>query len=193
LTRAAILVLALAIDPTLEPPPQVKPLSLWLALGPQVVVGATPYPAGGLAGKVTLDLNPVSIEVSIGTLMQQRLARDGGRAIRISVPIEGGLAPCLGLQSERLLVQGCLAIQAGLVLGEAEGVERPRLGTAALLAAGPRIQARIRLTSWVALRLVGDALVAVFRPVFLFADGSEAWTPSLFFGAGTLMVEFKVW
>ncbi|MDP1823556.1 MAG: hypothetical protein Q8L48_09945 [Archangium sp.] len=193
LTRAAILVLALAIDPTLEPPPEVKPRSLWLALGPQVAIGATPFPAPGLAGKVTLDLTPVSLDLSIGTFLQQRLTRDGGRAVRVSVPIEGGLATCLGLRAERLLVQACVALQAALFVAEAEGVERPRLGQGALLSAGPRVQARVLLTSWVALRLVGDVSVAMLRPRFLFADDSEAWVPGLVSGGGALLVEFKVW
>lgn len=193
LTRLAVVSLSMAIDPTLEPPPEVVPRSLWLGIGPAASLGILPLPAAGLSADLVLELLPVSFQFSLETALPQRYAKDDGRALRVGLPFGGGLDACLGVHGTRFSARGCANLHAALLTGEAEGVSRPRAGLGALLSLGPRLQGQLLLHSRVALRLTIDGSVALVRPSFAFASGEVAFSPSLFSFSGALTVEFKIW
>jgi hypothetical protein len=194
-TQAGVLALALAIDPELKPLPRVELArrSLWLSAGPQARLGTSPFPAVGLSVQGTIDLERVAFGLSIASFLPQRLARDAGTAVQLTLPIEAGLAACVGFHVDRLAVHGCATAAAALLLGQAEGVERPFLGNGALLTVGPRARARVLITSSLAVGVHLEGAVALLRPSFRFANGSEAFTPSLWSGSATLLMELKLW
>lgn len=191
LTKRAVVVLAMAIDPLLPPPPEVAPRSLWLALGPATTLGVLPFPTAGLTGGVRFELHAFSAEVTIGTALPQRLELDADRSLSLSSPISGSGAVCLGFARERFRTGACVALGGTLLLGTAQGVEMPRVGSGGLLEVGPRLEVRVVLAPRWALRLVGGAAVSLARPVFGFADGQPAWSPGLVTGSAALVVEYR--
>lgn len=195
-TEAGVLSLALAIDPDLQPSPPIAAVperALWLSAGPQVQLGITPYPSFGLSVLGTIDLDRFAFAIAVGTSFPQRLPQAFGKTLRVSVPIEGSGAACLGFEVSRLSIDGCVALRAALVLGEAEGVAIPILGRGTLLSIGPRVQTRVLLTNAVAIGLNLEGSVALLRPSFRYADGSEAFTTSLGGGSAVILVELKIW
>jgi hypothetical protein len=193
LTQISVLALSVAIDPLLEPPPEVTPPSLWLGLGPETHIGVVPLPSAGLRVGASLELQRASFELFFETALPQRYERDGGRALKVSLPFGGGLSACLGFHGSRLSVEGCANLRGALVEGEGDGVARPRVGLAGYLGAGPGVQLRVLLHDRVALRARADGLVSIVLPSFAFADASVTYTSSLFSFAGSLAIEFRAW
>lgn len=193
LTRMAVVALSVAIDPAIEPPPEIAPRSFWLGLGPTGTVGLMPFPSTGLTASAVFDLLPASYQLSVMTSLPQRYERSDGKALRVGLPFGAGVAACVGLHGTRLSLLGCANLVAAIATGEAQGVSNPRAGVAPLFSVGPRLQGRLLLHSHVALRLSVDGLIALSRPSFVFANQEVAFTPSLFAGTGSLMVELRIW
>ncbi len=193
LTRLSVVALSVAIDPQLESPPEVVARSLWLGVGPLTTFGVLPFFSAGLSANASVLVSPAAFELSLQTALPQLQRTSEARAVRVALPIGGGVAACLGLHRSRWSLQGCASLQLALLTAEAMGVELPRLGQGAFLCVGPRAQGRLLVHERVALRLSAEAGVALIRPGFVYADGVVAHSPSQFSFAGALAAEFRLW
>ena len=191
--HTAVVALSLAIDPTLEPPPEPAPRALWLGLGAQSVAGLLPVPTVGLSLAATADLGPASVQLSASAALAQRLTLDQGKALRLALPIGGDLDGCVDHRWRVATLLGCLGVRAGVVSGVGEGVALTAQRYAGFLSVGPRVQLQGRLNSWFAIRGGVEGDIALVRPAFQFATGPVVYTSPLFSLSGYLGLEMRVW
>lgn len=192
LTRLAVVALSVAIDPMMEPPPEVAPRKVWLGVGPRMTYGVLPTITAGLMGSVALDVRPATFELSLETALAQTATIDGTRSLTVGLPIGGGLSACLGYFGSRVTAQGCANVRAALLTGTPMGVAVAIAGLGGYLGAGPRVQARVLLHDLVSLRLSLDGNVTLVAPQFQFANGTSVQAQGFSF-VGTLAVDFKLW
>lgn len=193
LARRAVVVLALAIDPSLSPPPEVTPPAFWLGAGPQTMMGVLPLPSLGLVVSGRFEPRPFAFGLSVDAALPQTINLSSSRGLRVSTPIAGSVEGCLGVSGARFGLDGCAVVRVALMLGEAVGVEVPRGGAAPLVQAGARGEGRVVLTPLVALKLRLGVAFSVVKPAFVFADGEVGFAPGLVAGEGALLVDFRLW
>ncbi|MFZ5439178.1 MAG: hypothetical protein ACOZQL_04175 [Myxococcota bacterium] len=191
-TKQAVVILALAIDPLLPPPPEVPRRPVWLSLGASTSFGRLLQPTAGVRLGGRFEVGLFAGEFAVGTSpLEQRKALEGG-GLTLSSPLDLSLAGCVGWQRDRVRLGGCLTVEGGVLVATGE-FDPPVTAAVPWLEAGGKLEGRVSLSERWALRLVGGASASLLRPAFVLIDGSIAWQLRPVVASGALLVEFRVW